>query len=60
MSKYHIVGNHMLRLIYGFLLSVVKRFDYCFSENGLVAFKDGVQIGQQVFMRADSKVPSLT
>ena len=46
--------------IYGLILSVVKRFDYCFSENGLVAFKDGVQIGQQVFMRADSKVPSLT
>ena len=26
----------------------MKRFDYCFAENGLVAYKDGVQIGQQV------------
>ena len=45
----------MLRLIYGFLLSVVKRFDYCFSENGLVAFKDGVQIGQQVLYKGRFK-----
>eukprot|EP00619_Florenciella_sp_RCC1007_P010324 CAMPEP_0205909734 /NCGR_PEP_ID=MMETSP1325-20131115/4062_1 /ASSEMBLY_ACC=CAM_ASM_000708 /TAXON_ID=236786 /ORGANISM="Florenciella sp., Strain RCC1007" /LENGTH=250 /DNA_ID=CAMNT_0053276055 /DNA_START=9 /DNA_END=758 /DNA_ORIENTATION=- len=26
---------------------VLSMFDYCFSENGLMAFKDGVKIGQQ-------------
>ena len=27
---------------------MVDKFDYVFAENGLVAYKDGKQIGQQV------------
>lgn len=30
---------------------VVERFDYVFAENGLVAYKDGVQIGQQNLLK---------
>lgn len=30
---------------------VVHKFDYVFAENGLVAFKDGVQIGQQSLLK---------
>ncbi|KAK3602588.1 hypothetical protein CHS0354_020652 [Potamilus streckersoni] len=30
---------------------VIKSFDYVFAENGLVAFKDGVQVGQQNLLK---------
>jgi len=31
--------------------NVLELFDFCFSENGLTAFKDGVSIGQQSFAK---------
>ena len=43
-----ILGYPLLWIHAVALISVVNRFDYVFAENGLVAFKDGVQIGQQV------------
>jgi hypothetical protein len=31
------------------LSTVLQNFDYCFSENGLTAYKMGVQLESQVF-----------
>lgn len=35
-------------LIISLSVSVIHKFDYVFSENGLVAYKAGALIGQQV------------
>ena len=32
-------------------MDVVKKFDYFFSENGLVAYKDGQQIAEQSILK---------
>lgn len=36
-------------LLHSFLSTVLQNFDYCFSENGLTAYKMGVQLASQVF-----------
>ena len=36
------------------LFTVIKQFDYVFSENGLVAHKNGEKIGQEVGKRLEN------
>ena len=37
-----------------FFFTVVHEYDYVFAENGLVAYKEGKQIGQEVRMSTRS------
>jgi hypothetical protein len=32
-----------------FLITVLKKYDYVFAENGLIAYKSGISIGCQVW-----------
>ena len=40
----------MIHLCVLFFFTVVHEYDYVFAENGLVAYKEGKQIGQEVRM----------